>query len=153
MTPEELKERQAERAWKAQNSDKTLKKQRQLFRAGLINQLPWMESEFQNRVLSATQLQADNEFLGTAGQVRGFGIHFPVQAVKGDMFLRVDRLPTGLYKFNGNNWIEVDKNLSDNYAYDTAYIDHLIEKIDCGEYDPELLSEAERDSIEKRLKS
>jgi hypothetical protein len=153
LSAEEMREREAERAWKTENPDKTLKRQRQLHRLGLIDQLPWMRSEFQNRVSAATQLQADNEPLGKAGQVRGFGITFPVNVTKGDMFLRVDRLPTALYKFNGTNWIEVDKTLSDNYAYDTAYIDHLIEKIDRGEYDPELLSEAEKDSIEKRLQS
>lgn len=151
MSVEELREREAERAWKTENPDKTLKKQRQLYRSGLINQLPWMTQEFQQRLLTQTQLQADNKPTGTPGQVQGFGITFPSQANKGDMFLRVDRLPTALYKFNGNNWIEVDKSLSDVYTYDTAYIDHLIEKIDSGEYDPELLSDAERDSIEKRL--
>jgi len=151
MSAEELRERQAERAWKAENPNKTLKRQRQLYKNGLIDQLPWMTAEFQQRVLASTHLQADNEPSGTPGQVRGFGISFPDQAVKGDMFLRVDRLPTALYKYNGRNWIEVDKDLSDVYTYDTAYIDHLIEKLDRGEYDPELLSEAEKDSIEKRL--
>jgi len=67
------------------------------------------------------------------------------------MFLRVDQLPSALYKFNGVSWIEVDKTLSDQHAYDDAYIDHLIEKISTGEYDPELLSNAERDSIERKL--
>jgi len=150
---QELREREAERAWKIENPNKTLKRQRQLFRNGFISQLPWMESEFQNRVLAGTQLQADNDPQGIAGEVRGFGTAFPPQAVKGDMFLRVDRLPTALYKYNGNTWIEVDKALSDTYSYDHAYIDHLIEKIASGEYDPELLSDAERDSIEKRLRS
>ena len=56
-----------------------------------------------------------------------------------------------LYKFNGNLWIEVDKALTDGHAYDVAYIDHLISKIESGEYDPDLLSDAERDSIERRL--
>jgi hypothetical protein len=65
----------------------------------------------------------------------------------------VDRLPTALYKYNGSTWIEVDKALSDTYSYDHAYIEHLIEKISTGEYDPELLSDAERDSIEKQLSS
>ena len=153
LSAEDLREREAERAWKAENPNNTLKKQRQLFRNGLIPQLPWMESEFQNRVLASTQLQADNDPLGTAGEVRGFGTAFPPQAVKGDMFLRVDRLPTALYKYNGNTWIEVDKALSDTYSYDHAYIEHLIEKISSGEYDPELLSDAERDSIEKQLSS
>ena len=149
----ELHEHKAERAWKIENPDKTLKHQRQLFRNGVIPELPWMEPEFQNRVFASTQLQADNEPQGTAGEVKGFGSAFPTQAVKGDMFLRVDRLPTALYKYNGSTWIEVDKALSDNYSYDNAYIDHLIEKIASGEYDADLLSDAERDSIEKRLSS
>ena len=153
LSAEELREREAERAWKIENPDKTLKRQRELFRNGLIPQLPWMKSQFQNRVLASTQLQADNDPQGTAGEVKGFGTAFPLQAVKGDMFLRVDRLPTALYKYNGSTWIEVDKALSDTYSYDHAYIDHLIEKISSGEYDPDLLSDAERDSIEKRLSS
>ena len=98
-------------------------------------------------------LEADNVPNSVAGTMRGFGTGFPTTAVKGDMFLRVDQLPSMLYKFNGNVWIEVDKGLSDQYAYDDAYIDHLIEKIDTGEYDPDLLSDAERDSIERRLQN
>jgi hypothetical protein len=96
-------------------------------------------------------LTADNAPTATTGEMRGFGTSFPTNATKGDMFLRVDQLPSALYKFNGNLWIEVDKALTDQHAYDDAYIDHLIEKISTGEYDPELLSDAERDSIEKRL--
>jgi hypothetical protein len=56
-----------------------------------------------------------------------------------------------LYKYNGNQWIEVNKTLSDQYAYDDAYIDHLISKIDSGEYDPDLLSDAELEQITNRL--
>ena len=96
-------------------------------------------------------LAADNAPPTANGEMRGFGTSFPETSVKGDMFLRVDQLPSVLYKFNGTNWIEVDKALSDQHAYDDAYIDHLIEKISTGEYDPELLSEAERTSIEQRL--
>jgi hypothetical protein len=96
-------------------------------------------------------LSADNAPASAAGEMRGFGTNFPDTASKGDMFLRVDRLPSALYKFNGTNWIEVDKTLSNQYLYDEAYIDHLIEKIGTGEYDPELLSDAEQESIQKRL--
>ena len=98
-------------------------------------------------------LAADNAPPVANGEMRGFGTSFPETAVKGDMFLRVDQLPSALYKFNGNSWIEVDKALSDQHAYDTAYIDHLISKLETGEYDPDLLSDAERDSIEQRLKN
>jgi hypothetical protein len=48
-------------------------------------------------------------------------------------------------------WIEVDKALSDQHAYDDAYIEHLIKKLSTGEYDPDLLSDAERASIEHKL--
>jgi hypothetical protein len=96
-------------------------------------------------------LSADNGPTSATGEMRGFGTSFPVNSAKGDMFLRVDQLPSALYKFNGTNWIEVDKKLSDQYLYDEAYIDHLIDKISTGEFDPELLSDAERESIEKRL--
>ena len=141
----------AERAWKAENPNNTLKKQRQLFEAGAISNLPWEQEDFLTRVNNATNLVADNTPTGPTGEVRGFGSKFPTDVKKGDMFLRVDQLPSALYKFNGANWIQVDKDLSDNYAYDTAYIDHLISKIDSGEYDPELLSNSERDYIALRL--
>jgi hypothetical protein len=153
LDDEDTPEKIVERAWKTENPDNTLKHQRQLHRGGFIKQLPWQDLEFQSRILANTQLEADNAPAGPTGEMRGFGTSFPANASKGDMFLRVDQLPSILYKFNGNLWIEVDKTLSDQYAYDTAYIDHLIEKIDNGEYDPDLLSNAERDSIEQRLKN
>jgi hypothetical protein len=136
-------EKEARRQWKEANPSDTIHKYTRLLKTGKISHLPWHN----------TKLQADNMPTGTAGQVRGFGIGFPDSAVKGDMFLRVDRLPTALYKFNGVNWIEVDKTLTDQHAYNDAYINHLIEKISTGEYDPELLSDAERECIEQKLKS
>jgi hypothetical protein len=150
-TEQERKDKTMIRAWKEQNPNDTIKHQERLLQSGFIDQLPWQTPEFQSRVLAQLQLEADNAPTGAAGEMRGFGTAFPVTAVKGDMFLRVDQLPSVLYKFNGNVWIEVDKSLSDQHAYDEAYIDHLIEKISTGEYDSELLSDAERDSIEQRL--
>ena len=85
--------------------------------------------------------------------MQGFGIEFPKTSKKGDMFLRVDNLPSQLYKYNGVQWIKVNKNLSDSYIYDDAYIDHLIEKIGSGEYDPDLLSDIERERIAEKLKT
>ena len=148
-TPEKI----AERLWKIENPNKTIKRERQLLRVGVIDQLPWMEPEFYARALAQHNLQADKEPQGITSEVRGFGTQFPTNPVKGDMFLRVDRLPSLLFKFNGATWIEVDKHLSDNYAYDDAYIDHLINKINSGEYDVDLLSEAERDHITNRLQN
>jgi hypothetical protein len=137
------KEKESRRRWKEDNPDDTIHYQERLYELGKISRLPWHESE----------LEADNQPQGLQGEVKGFGTSFPLDAHKGDMFLRVDQLPSILYKFNGVNWIEVDKSLSDQHAYDDAYIDHLIDKISSGEYDPELLSEAERDRIESKLQS
>jgi hypothetical protein len=83
----------------------------------------------------------------------GFGITFPENPNKGDTHLRVDRLPTTLYKFNGRDWIEVDKQLSTSYVFDDAYIDYLIDGVGSGAYDPDLLSDSERDAIALRLKN
>jgi hypothetical protein len=147
------KDKIAERAWKEENPGLTLKHQRDLFEAGVISQLPWTAPEFKSRVLQESDLEADNKPQSQPGEIKGFGTSFSADAVKGDMFLRVDQIPSKLYKFNGTNWIEVDKSLSDQHAYNDAYIDHLIEKISTGEYDPELLSDAERDGIEQKLQS
>jgi hypothetical protein len=136
-------EKEARRRWKEENPDDTIHHQEKLYEAGKINSLPWHE----------LSLRADNHPAGIQGEVKGFGTNFPAEAIKGDMFLRVDRLPSTLYKFNGASWIEVDKALSDQHAFDDAYIEHLIEKISSGEYDPDLLSDAERDRIESKLKS
>ena len=146
-----LAEKEAQRAWKEANPGETIKKYRLLHEAGRIEELPWNHPDYHPDYYTELGLVADNAPNGIAGEVKGFGTQFPANANKGDMFLRVDRLPSTLYKFNGIRWIEVDKTLSDQYAYDTAYIDHLIDKISTGEYDLDLLSDAERASIEQRL--
>jgi hypothetical protein len=144
-----LAEKEAKRAWKLAHPGDTIKRHRLLYEAGHIAELPWNHPDYHPDYQEQLSLVADNT--PQSGEVKGFGTQFPNNPNKGDMFLRVDRLPSVLYKFNGNIWIEVDKALSDQHAYDKAYIDHLIEKIESGEYDPELLSEAERASIEQRL--
>jgi hypothetical protein len=96
------------------------------------------------------QLESDDNIRETNA---GFGTKFPNEPEKGDMFLRVDYLPTRLFKWNGQKWIPVDKEQTDQYAYHDAYIDHLIEKISTGEYDPEMLTDLERTQLEERLQS
>lgn len=81
----------------------------------------------------------------------GFGTTFPSTPNRGDMFLRVDYLPSRLYKWNEKKWIEVDKEKTDHFAYDQEYIRHLIEKIDLGEYDIDLLTTIEEEQIQRYL--
>jgi hypothetical protein len=132
----------AARRWKEENPSRTIKSQQRLLETGQIDNLPWMDSAY-------LALEPDNAPVKENNT--GFGTAFPLGQKKGDTFLRVDRLPSVLYKYNGVNWIEVDKQLNNRYAYNEAYIDHLIVKIDSGEYDPDLLSEAEQEQIERRL--
>ena len=83
----------------------------------------------------------------------GFGNEFPATPAKGDLFLRVDFLPSRLYKWNGVKWIEVDKGLSDHLVYNQAYIEHLVERIRSGEYDIDDLSDTEKQELQQYLTS
>jgi hypothetical protein len=128
--------KEAMRIWKQANPGKTLKDQRHRYEQGLIDQLPWMSllDELPERTPST-----------------GFGTQFPNTAGKGDAWIRTDQAPNVLYRFNGSEWIEISKQISDSYTHDDAYIDYLIEKIDTGEYDPEFLTSAEAEQIAQRL--
>jgi hypothetical protein len=119
--------------WKAENPTDTLKHQRKLFDSGQIEELPWLK------------------FLPSHEPTSGFGTHLPDTAVKGDSYVLTTTIPNVLYKFNGSGWIKVDNSIKDQYTYDIAYIDHLIVQIEKGLYDPELLSDSERDQIEQRI--
>ena len=96
-------------------------------------------------------IRADNgPDLGKASNT-SFGNAFPTDAVKGDLYLRTDYLPNRLFKFNGTKWIEVDKDHIDVYAYEEEYIKHLISEIDSGRYDPDAVTDLEREQIAQYL--
>jgi hypothetical protein len=97
-------------------------------------------------------IQADNSLqLGKAAST-GFGNDFPANPQKGDVYLRTDYLPNRLYKFNDKKWIEVDKSSTDVYAYEEAYIRHLIEEIEANRYDADTLTDVEREQIAEYLR-
>ena len=103
-----------------------------------------------NKLYPGMAIQADNEKLKAASQC-GFGERFPDDPMKGDMFIRTDYLPDRLFKWNGQKWIEVDKNSTDSYTYNQAYIQHLIQKLEAGEYEIEDLSDAEQAQVEQQI--
>jgi hypothetical protein len=82
-----------------------------------------------------------------------FGIKFPEVANKGDVFVRVDSLPNRVYKYDSRKWIEVQKDQSDTYLHNQKYIKYLVDKLEKGEYDLDLLSETEKEQIELYLKN
>jgi hypothetical protein len=107
----------------------------------------------QNRgAMYSAPIQADNSLqLGKAAST-GFGNDFPANPEKGDVYLRTDYLPNRLYKFNEKKWIEVDKSSTDVYAYEEAYIRHLIEEIEANRYDADTLTDVEREQIAEYLR-
>lgn len=95
---------------------------------------------------------ADN--LPVPSNVRAdFGISFPKDPNKGDLYLRVDISPNKLCKWDGNKWIEIDKSHTDSLAYNDMYIAYLIEKVDMGEYEVDDLSPLEQEQIKKYLET
>ena len=80
-----------------------------------------------------------------------FGTDFPKFSKKGDIFVRVDTLPNRVYKFSGSKWIEINKEQTDSYLYDEEYVKYLVNKIEIGEYDVELLTDNEKLQIEDFL--
>ena len=132
--------KRAKRIWKRLNPDDTLKNNEQMLAHGEIDVLPWEQ-----------YIDQPDEKLEQFAQST-FGETFPTHPIKGDTYVKTDVFPSTLHKFNGEAWITVDKETSGSYVYNDMYIQHLIEKLGSGEYDPELLNDAERAAIEEQLK-
>lgn len=81
-----------------------------------------------------------------------FGATFPLTAIVGDIFVRIDVIPNKVFKFNGSRWIEVNKQQTVSYI-DHAYLKHLVSKIESGEYDVEMLTDGEKQHVEEFLKN
>jgi hypothetical protein len=80
-----------------------------------------------------------------------FGITFPSNPVKGDLFLRVDYNPNKLFKYVGGKWIETNKLATDAYAYSEEYIKLLVAQIGSGETDIDDCTPTEQAQIAEYL--
>lgn len=80
----------------------------------------------------------------------GFGITFPEHAHTGDTFVRVDVMPNKVFKFNGVKWIASQ---SETHLSNVDYLNHLIEKLGTGEYDPEILTDAEQEAVSHHIQN
>jgi hypothetical protein len=77
-----------------------------------------------------------------------FGPEFPGSPAKGDMFLRTDFKPSRLFKWNDQQWIQINKNATDAYVYNEQYIGFLITKLQDREYEWDELTAAEQQQVE-----
>lgn len=81
-----------------------------------------------------------------------FGIDFPSNPERGEMFLQVSTLPSKLFKYNGVKWISVDKNTTDAYNYDDEYLKFLVEQLARGIITPDELTAKEQEQVTEYLK-
>lgn len=81
----------------------------------------------------------------------GFGLDFPLAPHIGDTFVKIDSFPNRVLKFNGKQWIEINRATTESYLANDEYLQFLVEKIATGEYDPELLTAAEEDAIREHI--
>ena len=107
-----------------------------------------MHPDIYNEVFLA---QADNSTKLKTPSLATFGIAFPTLPKRGDMFLHVVTLPSKLYKFNGSNWIPVDKSTTDSYTYNDDYLKFLETKISNGQITVDDLTDSEQENLNEYL--
>ena len=148
VVAEPVIEKPAEQAYTLVNSGKTINVVVEPHHADKFDPEPLYPSR--PAINPELALQADNDLTVTPVNA-GFGTTFPANPTKGDMYLRVDYLPSKLFKWNDKRWIEVNKTVSEPYVYDTEYIKYLIDKIDSGEYEIDLITPTEQEQIQRYL--
>jgi predicted nucleic acid-binding Zn-ribbon protein len=101
-------------------------------------------------VIPKLQAMPDNFPMGGHAS---FGITFPQDPIKGDLYLRVDYMPSKLFKWSGTRWIELDKAMQpEHLAYDDEYVKLLVSRLESGEQSVDDLTDAERENVERFLK-
>ena len=117
----------------------------------LAQQYPEIVSEIEERKL--------NESLGIVVETTrpplppaaSFGTSYPENPTKGQIHINIGVLPSRLVKFNGVDWIELDKSISDSYTYNEAYIQYLVNQIGSGVLSLEDLTTREQELVETYL--
>ena len=93
------------------------------------------------------------EFVTDVKSTVEFGVVFPENVSNATLFIRTDFLPTKLYRFNGETWVELDKRLLKESAYSRKYISELISKINEHDYDHVLLEEVVNEGVHNKKAS
>lgn len=105
---------------------------------------------YENKLYKSAALQQLKPELFINRVKTTFGDKFPKFATRGQMFVRVDVLPNRVFKFDGNRWIEINKQKTDSYL-DDSYVEFLIDKIETGEIDIDTLTDEEKARISEYL--
>jgi hypothetical protein len=111
----------------------------------------WAEVQ-RKQIEDSLKPQADNSDPAATSSHATFGTEFPLKPSRGEMFLNINTLPSRLFKFNGQRWIEVDKALTDSYTYNEEYLQYLVDKIDQAHLSLDDLTNSEQEQISEYLK-
>jgi hypothetical protein len=76
-----------------------------------------------------------------------FGERFPVEAIRGDTHIITKTRPHRVYKFTGNRWMQIDKNINVTYLTSEEYLTYLLASLANGTYSLDFLTEYEQQSI------
>ena len=117
----------------------------------ILPPLPPMPVRHSVEIPKAAEVVADNDNFPMGGNA-SFGVTFPGNPIKGDLYLRVDYAPSKLFKWEGKRWMEIDKAVTDAFSYEQEYIKLLVAQIESGEVDADDLTDSERENIAAYLR-
>ena len=95
------------------------------------------------------KVTADN--FPTSSSNADFGTSFPAAPLRGDIFLRVDYMPSKLFKWTGTQWIAIDNTVNNPIVYDEEFITSLINKLEREEISPDALNPMEEKLVREQL--
>ena len=76
----------------------------------------------------------------------------PAQGTTGQLFVQYSANGLSVYKWNGDNWLAVDKEQNSSYLLDDPVTDGIITTLATSELDWEVLTPREQEALEPLLK-
>ena len=77
----------------------------------------------------------------------------PANAIVGQLFVQIGSQGLRVFKWNGDQWILVDKNSNDSYLLDTDLLSNLLNAIANNELDLDMLTEQEQEALARLSKN
>jgi len=120
-----------------------------MHRTVAFTQYPWLQDEIQ-RIQQVSIPISANDRPNTDAT---FGNSFPTGPKVGHMHVHTGSLPTKLYRYNGERWLQVDKSIADSYTHNYAYIKMLVDRMNKNEISIDDLNVAEKNLVNHYFKT
>lgn len=117
----------------------------------LAREIDNLLGELKHKEATIGQLKAQIDVLATPNQYTlvetTIGKNFPAEPITGQLFCRPQQGSLSVFKWNGEQWLPVDKNISQSYLADDAILNGIVILLAEGQLTWEGLSDSERESI------